>query len=145
MKRIFSFAVLFLLASALVHAQAPVLVDPDTAVQHMLNHPKAVSPPIAQAIHIHGPVIVEVSIDHKGSVTSARPLSGPLMLRQAAAQTAMSYTFTPFSINEKPAAVAAIISVDFTLDGLSKQGDTRGLIDLLQAFEICAQNVNQAA
>ncbi len=35
--------------------------------------------------------------------------------------------------------------MNFTLDGLSKQGDTKGLIDLLQAFEICDQKVNQAA
>ncbi len=145
MKQVFTVAVLFLLASALVHAQAPALVDPDTAVQHLLNHSKGVTPPIAQAAHIYGPVIVEVSIDQKGNVTSARPISGPLMLRQAAAQTAMSYTFTPFVANGEPIAVAAIISVNFTLDGLSNQGDTRGLIDLLQAFEVCAQKVNQAA
>ena len=145
MKRIFSFAVLLLLTSVLVHAQTPALVDPKIAAQHLINHPDAVTPPIAQAIHIHGPVIVEVLIDQKGNVTSARPMSGPLMLRQVAAQTAMSYTFSTFLADEEPSAVAAIISVNFTPNGESKESDTESLIELLQAFENCDRKVNQAA
>jgi len=57
----------------------------------------------------------------------------------------MSYTFTPFLAKEEPSAVAAIISVNFTLNGLSKEGDTKSLIELLQAFDNCDRQVNQAA
>ena len=145
MKRIFSVAVLFLLACVLVRAQAPALVGPNIAAQHLLNHPQAVTPPIAQAAHIYGPVIVEVLIDQKGNVTSARPLSGPLMLRQAAADIVQRYTFRPFLLNEEPSAVSAIISVNFTPNGESKESDTESLIELLQAFENCDRKVNQAA
>jgi hypothetical protein len=39
MKRIFSVAVLFLFACALIHAQTPVQVDQKTQSEHLLNHP----------------------------------------------------------------------------------------------------------
>ena len=67
------------------------------------------------------------------------------MLRQVAAQTAMSFTFTPFLTNGEPGGVAAIISVNFASNEKLKERDTESLIDLLQALEICDQRVNQAA
>jgi hypothetical protein len=70
MKRIFSVAVLFLFACALIHAQTPVQVDQKTQSEHLLNHPQADFPPIAYAAHVYGTVVIAVTIDGSHLVSS---------------------------------------------------------------------------
>src|SRR5215469_330453 len=44
---------------------------------------------------VSGTVVVLVTIDEKGRVVSANPLSGPEMLREAAVKAARRWTFMP--------------------------------------------------
>jgi TonB family protein len=52
-------------------------------------------PDVARAAGATGDVIVEVTIDKKGSVTSARAVSGHPLLREAAASAARLWKFSP--------------------------------------------------
>ncbi len=135
MKRIFSFVVLFLLASALVHAQAPAPLDSSMTPPHVLNHPQADFPPIAYAAHVYGTVIVEVVIDENGHVTPVRIVSGPPMLQQAALNTVERYAFTPATLHGKPVAVKMDINIDYSMNSLPHVAEGWGKFQ--QAFKKC--------
>jgi TonB family protein len=52
-------------------------------------------PPLARAARVSGTVVVEVTINTKGYVTSARALSGHPLLKEAAVAAARDWQFTP--------------------------------------------------
>jgi TonB family protein len=143
LKRSFSVVALFVLACALVHAQDPVQLDPKTAAQHVLDHPQADYPPIAAAAHVYGTVVVTVTIDPTGHISSAQAVSGPPMLQQAAADAVARYTYTPFQIEGKLATVSTQISVNFGAH--SQPHVPQGLGKFLQAMKTCQEQINKPA
>jgi TonB family protein len=62
-----------------------------------------------------GTVFVEVTIDESGSVTSARALSGPPLLREAAVGAAQGWTFQPTTMQGKPVKVVGTLTFTFNL------------------------------
>src|SRR5688500_5308344 len=58
-----------------------------------INRVEAVYPPQVVAARIFGTVVVEVTIDESGSVTSARAVSGHPLLKEAAVDAARGWTF----------------------------------------------------
>lgn len=58
-----------------------------------ISLPKPSYPEEARAANAHGAVTVQVLIDEEGKVTSAKALSGPPLLHQAAADAAMKAVF----------------------------------------------------
>jgi TonB family protein len=141
----FSVAVLFLLACVLVKAQTPVQVDPKTASQHLLEHllehPQADYPPIAYAAHVYGTVVIAVTIDQTGHIWSARVVSGPAMLQQAALDAIERYTYTPFQADGKPVSVDSQISVNFGVN--SQPHVPKGLGNFLQDLKSCEQQIDK--
>jgi len=66
---------------------------------------------------ISGKVVVEVTIDEKGQVVSAIPVSGPDLLREAAVKAARRWKFTPTCLSGIPVRVTGEISFNFEFDG----------------------------
>ena len=78
-----------------------------------INRVEPVYPPQAVAARIFGTVLVEVSIDEGGAVTSARAISGHQLLRDAAVEAARGWTFKPTLAQGKPVKVIGSLSFTF--------------------------------
>jgi TonB family protein len=141
MKRICSVVILFLLASVLVRAQAPLQVDAKTLSEHILNHPQADFPPIAGAAHVYGTVVIAVTIDSTGRVSFMRLVSGPPMLQQAALDAVERYTYSPFQTDGKPVPVNSQVSVDFGAN--SQPHVAKGLGNFLQSLKSCEVQISK--
>lgn len=141
MKRICAVAILFLLASALAHAQAPVQLDQSVTPPRPLNQPQADYPAIAAATHVFGTVIVEVTVDEKGNVSAEQVVSGPAMLQQAALDAVRRYAFVPAMQHGHPVAVKMDIKIDFSRN--SQPQAIKGWGKFQQALKKCDQQIRK--
>jgi periplasmic protein TonB len=64
---------------------------------------------------VSGTVVVEVTVDEEGSVLSARPLSGPPLLQDAAVAAAKGWRFKPTLLGGLPVKVIGTITFNFHL------------------------------
>jgi protein TonB len=80
-----------------------------------LNLPKPTYPIAAKNTRMSGLVVVEVVIDINGKVISARAVSGPGLLQQAAVQAAYQARFSPTLVSDQPVKVVGTISYNFAL------------------------------
>jgi TonB family protein len=76
--------------------------------------PPPAYPEIAKRARTTGTVVVEVVIDVSGRVISAKAVSGPEMLRDAAERAAMQAKFTPALLSGQPVKVTGTINYTFT-------------------------------
>ena len=76
--------------------------------------PKPNYPAAAKAVNIEGKVDVQVLIDEKGKVVSARAVSGNALLREAAVSAARNARFTPTTLSNVPVKVTGVIVYNFT-------------------------------
>ena len=77
---------------------------------------KRVDPPypdFAKRYGLKGSVDVEVIVDQSGKVITARALSGPAMLREAAVSAAQLWRFRPTLMNGKPVEAVGTIKFNF--------------------------------
>jgi TonB family protein len=81
----------------------------------IIRKPAPVYPPIAKQVGVQGAVTVEILIDEKGHVISARATSGHALLRAAAQSSAYQATFSPTSISGHPVKVSGVINYNFIL------------------------------
>jgi periplasmic protein TonB len=72
-------------------------------------------PETARRARVSGRVSVEVTIDEGGRVISARAVSGPMMLRDAAVYAARQARFSPAMLSGKPVKVTGVINYNFNL------------------------------
>jgi TonB family protein len=80
-----------------------------------IESPEPIYPPTAKAKNISGAVDVEVVVDEKGFVTSARALHGPTLLQQPAIEAARRMRFPITSISGRPVKVKGTILYKFEL------------------------------
>lgn len=80
-----------------------------------INRVDALYPPTALTARATGTVVVEVTIDESGSVASARALSGPVLLREAAVYAARGWTFQPTIMQGRPVKVVGTLTFTFNL------------------------------
>ena len=104
-----------LVAAGTAPAQQLTL-DEATVRQHLLAHPDPVYPPIAQAAHMAGNVVLLVQLDPDGHVAKAVADTGPAMLRGAAVDAVKRWTFKPFLSHGAKADVKTKLTISFTLD-----------------------------
>lgn len=76
--------------------------------------PKPVYTAAAKAVNAVGDVNVQVLIDEKGNVVSAKALSGHLLLRDSAERAARIAKFTPTVLSNQPVKVTGIIVYKFS-------------------------------
>jgi protein TonB len=75
--------------------------------------PAPTYPEIARRMRTAGVVTVEVVVDVSGRVISAKAVSGPEMLRDAAERAAMQAKFAPTLLSGQPVKIAGTISYNF--------------------------------
>ncbi len=80
-----------------------------------INRVDPVYPPAAVAARIFGTVLVEVNVDESGMVTSARALSGHMLLKEAAVDAARGWTFKPTILQGTPVKVIGTLTFTFNL------------------------------
>jgi periplasmic protein TonB len=72
-------------------------------------------PPVAQAAHIEGVVIIEATIDVDGLVQHARILRSAALLDEAALAAVRQWIYTPTRLNGQPVSVVMTVTVHFRL------------------------------
>jgi protein TonB len=72
-------------------------------------------PPLAQAAHVEGVVILEAVIDADGSVTSVKVLRSIPLLDDAAVRAVRAWRFTPARLNGQAVPVVMTVTVNFAL------------------------------
>ena len=69
-----------------------------------ISKPEPAYPAVAKAARASGTVVVQITVDESGKVTSANAVSGHPLLRQAAVQAAYQARFSPTLLSGKPPA-----------------------------------------
>ncbi len=72
-------------------------------------------PAAASAAKVQGEVRIQARIDPGGNVASARVISGPPLLRDAALNAVQHWRYKPYMASGRPSAASAIAVVDFEL------------------------------
>ncbi len=84
------------------------------------SKPKPVYPSEALRLEISGTVILQVSVDETGSVTSARVVSLPLpLLDEAALEAIYKARLSPAQVQGRPARTTGLVTYEFTLPALA--------------------------
>lgn len=78
-----------------------------------ISLPQPAYPPIAKQAHASGSVSVQVVVDEKGDVISARAISGHPLLRAVSESAARKAKFSPTKLNGKPVKVTGIVTYKF--------------------------------
>ena len=81
-----------------------------------LSLPKPIYPEAAVSAGASGVVTVEVTIDEKGRVISARALSGHKLLQSAAVQAAHKARFSPTLLSGEPVKITGLLTYNFIRD-----------------------------
>ena len=97
-----------------VTPQKPVVLG-DKLKNNILSNPQPKLPAEAKTKGVSGPVRVEVTVDEKGNVLSAKAVSGDPLLRKAAEQSATKARFTPTKLKGQPVKVTGVIQYNFVL------------------------------
>ncbi len=80
-----------------------------------ISKPAPPYPAVAREARASGSVVVQITVDESGKVTSASAVSGHPLLRQAAVQAAYQAKFTPTLLSGKPVKVNGTITYNFNL------------------------------
>lgn len=73
-------------------------------------------PEIAKSSRVNGDVLVDALIDANGKVTSAKAISGPVLLRQAAMETVRRWKYEPARLDGQAVAMHLTVTVEFRLN-----------------------------
>jgi protein TonB len=82
----------------------------------LLSSTRPVYPQAAKQSNVQGSVTVALDIDAKGKVTNAKPLSGPLLLQQAAVESVRQWKYSPATMDGQPTAAQKVVTIDFRLN-----------------------------
>jgi TonB family protein len=95
---------------------APVSAAKTVRDPKLISSTRVVYPPTAKQSNIQGSVTIFASIDADGEVVSAKALSGPLLLREAAVESVKQWKYSPGLVDGKPAPSQVTVSVEFRLN-----------------------------
>jgi TonB family protein len=79
----------------------------------IITRGRAVYPPAAKSMGITGKVEVRVVISETGKVVDATVLSGPMLLRSAAAAAARQWVYKPATLNGLPVRTESTLTINF--------------------------------
>jgi len=89
--------------------------SPALMASYLKYAPPVEYPVVAKMAHIQGKVMVEALVGKNGRVIRARAISGHHLLRGAAVREVYGRRYRPYTLDERPRAVATIVTVDFRL------------------------------
>jgi protein TonB len=108
----------------------PIRVSQATQAAKALKTVQPVYPEVAKQAGVTGTVVLEVTINEAGDVSNIIVVSGHQLLRDAAAEAAKQWKFSPSYLNGDPISVVANLSFNFALAenkaGLSLTMDDAG-------------------
>ena len=81
-----------------------------------ISRPQPPYPPAAKAARAQGAVVVQVTVDETGGVTSANAVSGHPLLQSAAVAAAKQAKFAPTLLSGKPVKVSGMLVYNFVLE-----------------------------
>jgi TonB family protein len=81
-----------------------------------ISKPQPPYPALAKAARAQGTVVVQVTVDETGGVTSAKAVSGHPLLQQAAIAAARQAKFSPTLLSGKPVKVSGVLTYNFVLE-----------------------------
>ncbi|HWS89292.1 MAG TPA: cytochrome c oxidase assembly factor Coa1 family protein [Pyrinomonadaceae bacterium] len=81
-----------------------------------ISKPQPPYPALAKAARAQGTVVVQVTVDETGGVTSAKAVSGHPLLQQAAIAAAKQAKFSPTLLSGKPVKVSGMLTYNFVLE-----------------------------
>lgn len=82
---------------------------------NVVYSPAPLYPVAASAAHVQGEVKVQATVDRDGKVASARVISGPPLLRDAALDAVQRWRYRPYLAGGKPITMTALAVMDFQL------------------------------
>jgi TonB family protein len=98
-------------------ASAPVTPPIKTVREpKLISSTRLVYPQSARQANVHGIVTVYASVDENGNVVSAKALSGPPLLRDAAVDSVKHWKYSPGLLDGKPASLPVTVNVEFRLN-----------------------------
>ncbi len=86
-----------------------------TMAANVVYSPAPVYPTAAATARVQGQVTIQAEVDRDGSVASARVVSGPPLLRDAALDAVLRWRYHPRTVAGKPVTAAATAMVEFEL------------------------------
>jgi protein TonB len=94
---------------------APLHVSTGVLAGNLLTPIQPEYPQIARLTRTQGTVVVQAIISKAGRIESARVLSGPPMLQDAALQAVRAARYRPYLLNGQPTEVETTVSINFRL------------------------------
>lgn len=94
----------------------PTVISCGVCIQKAILLPQPEYPSAGTFVNASGKVSVQILIDEKGSVMSAKAVSGHPLLRSASEKAALKAKFEPFLLGKKHFRVVSTIIYDFALD-----------------------------
>jgi TonB family protein len=85
------------------------------AMTHILYSVPPVYPDVAKIHHVSGKVTMQITLRKDGSVTDVKVLDGPLLLRDAAVESARKWRFKPVLIMGDPVEIDMKLEIMFNL------------------------------
>jgi periplasmic protein TonB len=95
---------------------APVAAPRTMRSAQLISSTRPAYPATAKDSSVQGTVTVSAMIDATGKVVSTTALSGPMMLRQAAADSVKLWKYSPALVDGKPASSQITVNVEFKLN-----------------------------
>jgi len=96
--------------------KGPTIISRGVAEGMLLQKVTPRYPPIAQASHTQGTVVLQAVISKNGMIENLRVLSGSPMLTQAALDAVSQWRYRPYLLNGEPVAVETTINVVFRMN-----------------------------
>jgi len=106
---------ILILIPFLCPAQQPTAVSESVFNDHVIERTEPVYPPIAKAARVVGTVVIDVQVGVDGKIASAKVVSGPAMLQQAALDCVKKWTLKQFEKGGIPFVAAGRVSIVFSL------------------------------
>jgi protein TonB len=96
--------------------KGPIVISKGVAEGMVLQRIIPRYPPIAQASHTQGTIVLQAVISKNGTIENLRVVSGSPMLQQAALDAVAQWRYRPYLLNGQPVDVETTINVVFNLN-----------------------------
>jgi TonB family protein len=99
--------------SSSLRVSAPVQIGNPAKEPRLLVRVIPLYPPVAKQTHTEGDVVLDIAIDKSGSVTDAKVISGPTVLRMAAIGAVRRWKYEP--LDGQQASAKVTVTIQFRL------------------------------
>lgn len=96
-------------------ASKPLNISRGVSAGHLIAPIRPEYPQMARITHTEGTVVIEAIISRTGTIESARIISGPPMLHEAALAAVREARYHPFLLNGQPTEVQTTVTIVFRM------------------------------